>query len=346
MMSSRLLNKRLQSTNHMVADFKISPDNIGEGSTGMVRLAVRQSDGLKAAVKIVCKRSLRFGSLASACRSPGSFGSVGSFGSPSSSPGPFQSAFSPSPSPNITAQSCSPSNFTSHYDEKIRNEVMREVNLLQKLHHENIVKLIHIEEDDTYMFIFSEWMDEGDLYSYIQRNGTLDEVTALKLFKQMMAALQHCHESKVCHHDFKLENCVINGDLDLRVIDFGFAIDYAHLPQGELLHHYTGSPAYSAPEILDRRPHTESVDIFSLGTCLFYMLAGRFPFCDEEKTTYEQLCRNVRAGVIDFPDKFSDQVRDLLKRMLSKDHRITWDEIEEHAWLNSCANDDSMDLIL
>lgn len=268
--------------NPYVGPYRITNEELGEGSTGQVRIAVKESDTTKAAVKIVCKRA----------------------------------------------------RMNKDQEQRVIQEAQKEINLLQKLQHKNIIKLLHIEEDENYIFIFSEFLEEGDLYSYIQRNGHFDELRARRVFRQMVEALQYCHEQKVCHHDFKLENCVINSDLDLRVIDFGYAVDFENYPAGELLHHYTGSPAYSAIEILDRRPHTESVDVFSLGTSLYFMLAGKFPFCDEEKTTYEQLCRNVRVGFLEFPETFSFEVQDLLKKMLSKESaRISWKEIKKHPWM-------------
>jgi len=299
MLQRRFLAKRL-AQDPIVGDFKISDEEIGESSTGVVRLATRESDGIKSAVKILYRKN-----------------NSSSFGSPSSSP----------TGPNI-------SNFSS-LSQRLKDEANREVDLLKKLQHENIIKLYEIVEEDSYVFIFMEYLDEGDLYNYIQKFGMMEEDKARVLFRQMLSALSHCHEKKVCHHDFKLENCVIDKDLNLRVIDFGYAFSYENKPEGELFHHFTGSPAYSALEILDRKPHNESIDIFSLGTCLYYMLSAEFPFCDENRTTYEQLCRNVRVGRVNFPEHFSGQVRDLLTGMLGSktELRSSLDQIRNHPWL-------------
>ena len=87
-------------------------------------------------------------------------------------------------------------------------------------------------------------------------------------------------------------------------------------------------------EVLMKRPHDESVDIYSLGTCLYYMLSGSFPFCGD-KTSYEELCNNVVSENMVFPERMSSSAQDLLRRMLTSRHRrISCDEIRHHLWLN------------
>jgi len=278
-----------QSPSHVVGPYIITNEDVGEGASGKVKLAINTVTGTKAAVKYVSK--------------------------------------------------------TSHHT---LEETMREVVLLQKLQqHKNIIKIQHIEDQQQGIFIFTDYLEERDLYSYIQRNGIFDEEQARKLFKQMVAALEYCHLNNVCHHDFKLENCVISKDMELRLIDFGYAVEFqqpnSSSPSSSpsntgLIHKYNGSPAYSAPEILFRKPHTETVDIFGLGVCLYYMLTGSFPFCDPERTTYEQLCRNVRNFCLEFPEGVSSDAQDLLKRLLAKENRITLQEIRKHPWIKSTQN--------
>jgi serine/threonine protein kinase len=223
-------------------------------------------------------------------------------------------------------------------------ECLKEVRILQRLQqHKNIVKIQHIEESERGIFIFTDYLEERDLYSYIQRNGVFDEEKARKLFKQMVSSLEYCHVNNICHHDFKLENCVINKEMELRLIDFGYAVEFGTQRDNNntngLIHKYNGSPAYSAPEILFRRPHTESVDLFGLGVSLYHMLTGSFPFCDPERTTYEQLVRNVRNFCLTFPEGVSSDAQDLMKRLLAKENRITIQEIRKHPWVTYSKQD-------
>jgi len=216
---------------------------------------------------------------------------------------------------------------------KFKDEALREINLLHGLQHDNIIQLRYFGEDDQFIYTFTELMEEGDLYTYMKRNGVMTETQAFRMFKHMISALQFCHENRICHHDFKLENCVLGKDMLLKVIDFGYAVQFISVAgQTQLISKYCGSPAYSAPEILTRKPHNETVDIFSVGVCLYYMLTGAFPFCDEQKTTYEQLLCNLKTFCLDFPTYMSTEAKELITRMLQKQNRISWAEVRQSAW--------------
>jgi len=219
-----------------------------------------------------------------------------------------------------------------------RKEATKEISVLQAAEHRNIIKLEHVDEDPMNMYIFTEYCEEGDLHAYIKRNGVFEENLAKMLFRQMVEAVDYCHKKlKICHHDIKLENLVINSEMRVKLIDFGFAIDLDPSSAGKkLIKIYDSSPAYSPLEILLRRPHDESVDIFSLGICLYFLLCGTFPFCDPDKTSYEDLVQNVQAEMLQFPERLSPNVQDLIKRMLRKKNRITADEIRCHPWIVGC----------
>jgi len=222
-----------------------------------------------------------------------------------------------------------------------RKEAKKEIKFLSKIFHENVVRLEHVEEDGNYIYIFTEYCAFGDVFSYMQKNGIFDEETAKKLFIQMVDAVEFCHRKlRICHHDIKLENCVLDDDFTLKLIDFGFAIEMEDSSAGKkLIKIYDGSPAYSPLEILMRRPHDETVDIFSLGTALYYMLCGVFPFCDPDKTTFDELCKNVQNNNIQYPKTMSSSVQHLISKMLApKNERLSIEEIRNHEWLHSYAN--------
>jgi len=211
-------------------------------------------------------------------------------------------------------------------------EGRKEIRILQNCEHPNIIKLKHVEETPYSMYIFTEYCDCGDLWNYMQTRGYFEENVAKPIFRQMVEAVEYCHrKQRICHHDIKLENYVMDSSQHVKLIDFGFAID---LDSGKnLIRVYDSSPAYSPLEILMRRPHDETVDIFSLGVCLHFMLNGCFPFCDPDKTSFEELSENVQMNTVEFPEFLSPTVKELIMRMLArKKCRITIEEIKSHRW--------------
>lgn len=215
-----------------------------------------------------------------------------------------------------------------------RKDARKEIRILQNACHTNIIKLDGVHEDLQNIYIFTEYCEEGDLYSYIEKNGPLEECVAKRFALQMVSAVEFCHTNLgLCHHDVKLENFVMNCNFEIKMIDFGFAIEFDPSCAGQQhITAFDSSPAYACPEILLRRPHDETVDIFSLGVCLYYMITGNFPFCNIEKTSYEELVANVQQGELCFPLGISLEFRDLVSKMLAKSNRIPVNEIKLHPW--------------
>jgi len=214
-----------------------------------------------------------------------------------------------------------------------RRDARKEIKILQNSRHPNIVPLEFVEEDFQNIYIFTEYQENGDLYSYLERNGPLDEHRAKYFAKQMIDAVEYCHEElHIAHHDIKLENFVLNSSFQIKLIDFGFAVEIDPSAGQKMITSFDSSPAYACLEILLRRPHDKKCDIFSLGVCFFIILCGYFPFCDPERTSYDELCRNLQSSQINYPPQLSSEARDLLEEMLLKKENLTWDQIRNHSW--------------
>lgn len=217
-------------------------------------------------------------------------------------------------------------------DPKVKAEALNEIMVLRKLNHVNVIRIENVVKEKNWSFVFTEYLDGGDLYSLLMQHGKFTEQQALPFFRQMVGALEHAHSMHICHHDFKLENCVVSKFGDLRLIDFAYAEEFFH-PLDNSLQNYHGSPAYAAPEVLFRKPHNSTVDIFSLGTSLYLMLCGCFPFIQNEATTtFQDLCTNVKHFRLEFPDFLSADCKDLLSKMITKENRISWEQIRRHPW--------------
>jgi len=152
------------------------------------------------------------------------------------------------------------------------------------------------------------------------------------MFKQLVAALLHLYKLNVAHRDIKIENILLEEDtLDIWLCDFGFACLFR---PGDKLAEWCGSPFTIAPEILNRVPYSpEAADVWALGSVLYTLLCGAFPFqASDTKEVYE---RTKEGRFHHFPSNVSRTARDLVARCLIPDptKRITLAFLRKHPFL-------------
>jgi len=212
----------------------------------------------------------------------------------------------------------------------------REIEIMQqlrKLNNPYIIKLLGYEETATHFNLLIEYLSGGELVSLILENKGLKEDHAHRLFKQLVCAINTCHQNSVVHRDIKLQNIMLDEDGNIRLIDFGLS---NFVEAGRFRSTFCGTPAYAPPEILLGTQYKgPEVDVWSLGVVLYSMLTGEFPF-----TTIAEILK----GKFNEPTENSAECMDLLKRMLTvkKEARATLPEVMNHPWLSkspgSCSN--------
>jgi len=142
----------------------------------------------------------------------------------------------------------------------------------------------------------------------------------------MLLAVKYCHDNSISHRDLKCENFLYSSGR-IYLADFGMA---TKMTAGKFLTKQCGSLAYTAPEIVKKKPYSGvAVDIWSLGVILYCMICHGFPFHAEDP---EQLREKIVHQPLQFPASISPEARDLIKRMLcrSPQKRISWEEIFSH----------------
>ena len=146
----------------------------------------------------------------------------------------------------------------------------QEINSLKTVSHANIVKLLEVIDTEEALFIVMEYVSGGDLFTYLEAKGRLTEGEARGLFRQLVSALQHCHQRGVVHRDLKLGNLLLDANNNVKISDFGLSNQWH---PGKKLDTFCGSPAYMAPELFLRMPYTgPEVDVWSLGVILYTMV--------------------------------------------------------------------------
>lgn len=210
--------------------------------------------------------------------------------------------------------------------------IRREINLLRAMHHPHIVKLYDYRDNGNDILLMMEYISGGDLFDRIvnHREHRFSEREARPLFRQIVSAVDYCHQNRIIHRDLKPENLMVDDKNQIKLIDFGFANIYS--PRG-YLETNCGSPLYASPEIVQGTKYIgPEVDIWSLGVILFAMLTGTLPFEDDQlKGLYAKIC----AGNFVCPSYLSPEACDLIRSMLTVDpkQRATMKDIKFSAWI-------------
>ena len=225
-------------------------------------------------------------------------------------------------------------------------KILYETDLMKKLNHPNITKILEVFEDDDYILISMEYINGGNLFSFVKKRRKLSEKTAKYLFKQIILGIQHIHSHKIVHRDIKLENILIDLNNNIKICDFGIGKILSYNRQ--LLYDKCGTPMYMAPEILlSSKNHGYEgypVDIWSAGISLYIMLSGTLPFnlnnnesssIDESSENNIELQYSIINNEPKHIEKISDEARDLLNGLLNKNpnKRLTIDQILKHPWM-------------
>ncbi|KAI0403818.1 hypothetical protein F4802DRAFT_271261 [Xylaria palmicola] len=208
--------------------------------------------------------------------------------------------------------------------------IEREVAVLKLIDHPHIVKLHDIWENRAEIYLVLEYMDCGDMFSYIHACGPLPEFETVGYFRQILSALEYVHSFNICHRDLKPENILMKSSGMVKIADFGMAA--IQQSPTHALRTSCGSPHYAAPELITRsRYQGAKVDIWSLGCVLYVALCRQQPF-DDPDGNVPKLLAKAKKGVYSVPDFVGREARDLIARMLTVDplKRISIPKIWQH----------------
>ena len=148
-------------------------------------------------------------------------------------------------------------------------KVKREISLMSIFNHPHILRLVEVFENDKYLYLATEYAENGDLFEYIVQGHKPSEEEAISYFRQVIYALEILHQHNVCHRDLKLENILIDSSQSLKLADFGFST----WSKDDRLSSSCGSPHYAAPEVLKGGTYSgKKADIWSAGVILYILI--------------------------------------------------------------------------
>lgn len=216
-------------------------------------------------------------------------------------------------------------------DAQRQKSVRREIRIMERLNHPNIVTFLDAVDGCTQLLVVLELLGVS-LHQYLKkRPGRIDQNLARTFFKQVCSGLRYLHNRRVCHRDIKLENCLLDDCGHIKIIDFGFSIV---LPAGKKLKVFCGTPSYMAPEVVQRKEYPGfCADIWAAGVLLYAILFGSFPF---RGGSDRDLYRKITKGIFRCPES---KASDLLHRILDVNMHVrpTVDQVLADLWFEDKA---------
>ncbi|KAM9424937.1 serine/threonine-protein kinase MARK2 isoform 7-T7 [Pholidichthys leucotaenia] len=218
-------------------------------------------------------------------------------------------------------------------------KLFREVRIMKMLNHPNIVKLFEVIETEKTLYLVMEYASGGEVFDYLVAHGRMKEKEARAKFRQIVSAVQYCHQKCIVHRDLKAENLLLDADMNIKIADFGFSNEFT---MGNKLDTFCGSPPYAAPELFQGKKYDgPEVDVWSLGVILYTLVSGSLPF---DGQNLKELRERVLRGKYRIPFYMSTDCENLLKKFLILNplKRGSLEQIMRDRWMNVGYEEDEL----
>ncbi|XP_045197496.1 serine/threonine-protein kinase 33-like isoform X2 [Mercenaria mercenaria] len=221
----------------------------------------------------------------------------------------------------------------------------REVAILKKVSHCNIIQLNEVFETGKRMYLVMELCTGGELAEALKEKKYFMESEVKVITKELASAIAYLHKIDIVHRDLKLENILVSkfpdatnpeDRLQIKVTDFGLSITKSGVGHDNMMQDFCGTPNYMAPEIIDNKTYSQQCDVWALGVIVYTLFCGYFPFRSKDDDSLYDI---IKKGDIDFTDEMwnevSDEAKECIKKMLNTDpaHRLTASEVLNHHWI-------------
>ncbi|XP_040025136.2 calcium/calmodulin-dependent protein kinase kinase 1b [Gasterosteus aculeatus] len=215
-------------------------------------------------------------------------------------------------------------------------KVYKEIAILKKLDHPNVVKLVEVldDPDEDGLHMAFDLMKRGQVME-VPTDEPFTEEQARFYFRDIVLGIEYLHYHKIIHRDIKPSNLLLGDDGHVKIADFGVSNEFEGTDA--LLSSTAGTPAFMAPEMMSehgRRFSGKALDIWAMGVTLYCFVFGRCPFYD---TCILSLHNKIKNKSVEFPETplISKELKELIERMLDKnpETRINIPEIKLHAWV-------------
>ncbi|CAK0838741.1 unnamed protein product [Prorocentrum cordatum] len=196
--------------------------------------------------------------------------------------------------------------------------VMSERSILAEVDHPFMVKYVRSFKTKTRIYFLMELVSGGELLDALDKMGLLNHQQAMFYTGSIVLALEFLHERRIAYLDLKAENCLIDRQGYLKLIDFGIAQRIT----AARCHVSKGTPVFMAPEMILGKGYTTVADLWSLGVCLYDFVVGEFPFANG-LSNWGEIANQVVSAELRFPPR-EDEPRweaivSLIRGLLNRD---------------------------
>ena len=195
----------------------------------------------------------------------------------------------------------------------------REAQTAAQIIHNNIVQIYYVGSEDETFFIAMEYVDGKTVRQVINEQKIIPEDQAVDIVFQASLGLQRAHRMNILHRDIKPDNLILNKQGEVKLADFGLALDLGELKKGVNPAKIEGSPHYMSPEQAMRGEVSFSSDIYSLGATLYHMVTSSPPFTGNSPAAI------IAKHVTDYPrsprelnPNLSKEVCQIIHKMMAK----------------------------
>ena len=196
---------------------------------------------------------------------------------------------------------------------KLLRYAITECNILKESNSPFILKLHYAFQTPDNLYMILDYCSIGDLSYQIQLN-LFEEDEAKFYIAELILAIEYLHKHDIIYRDLKPENILIDSDGHIKLADFGLAKENVRTDTPNKT--FCGSPQYLSPEMLSKQGTTKASDIYGIGAILYELISGNPPFYTQDQNL---MLQNISENKLEFQEFFSEEIKDLLKKMLDKD---------------------------
>ena len=155
----------------------------------------------------------------------------------------------------------------------VKDKVISEINILQKMDHINIMKMYEYKFDGDYILLVTEYCKDGDLEQWLKKDNNIIE--KIDVIKQITMGIEYMHTNNILHRDIKPQNILLHNNI-IKICDFGFSTIIKE--HNMMFNTICGTPLYMSPELLFMKPYTIMSEIWALGILFYIIIYSVHPF--------------------------------------------------------------------